>query len=156
MPAKVSSSVTSLAVFLTAGRPRPLGGSPREHPRCIVIVRTDNDLSGLQARSMLFSMSQSLSFVLIHIVFSTKARAPLLAACWRGENRIFCACLRADQICNGDCSVRPRESPPMLRSRISENACMAESSAVFRLNDFFSHQQQATRSVAGLSGLLYK
>ena len=37
-----------------------------------------HDLSGLQARFMLFSMSQSLSCVLIHIVFSTKDRAPLL------------------------------------------------------------------------------
>jgi putative transposase len=36
------------------------------------------DFSGLQARFILFTMSQSLSCVLIHIVFSTKDRAPFL------------------------------------------------------------------------------
>jgi putative transposase len=35
---------------------------------------------GLQVRFMLFRMSQSLSCVLVHIVFSTKDRAPLLEA----------------------------------------------------------------------------
>ncbi len=57
-----------------------------EHRRCAVIPAQaiglgfgkPQDFSGLQARFILFGMSQSLSCVLIHIVFSTKDRAPLL------------------------------------------------------------------------------
>ena len=37
-----------------------------------------HEFSGLQARFMLFGMSQSLSCVLIHVIFSTKDRVPLL------------------------------------------------------------------------------
>ena len=56
---------------------------------------------GLEARAILAAMPQSLSYVLVHLVFSTKDRAPFLTEAIRSETHTYLASLlnNSENIC---------------------------------------------------------
>ncbi len=61
---------------------------------------------------MLFSMSQSLSCVLIHVVFSTKDRAPILDSSIRPALNAYLATVARSAMKDGDMKDGDRQDVP--------------------------------------------